>query len=102
MAPTLLSQVTTDLTISDVLGYYKNFTGVALSDIQFHLLPVISGRSMNGLSVLSVKRYPTADLLNESFRPYMDPVPAEKLQVIELVKDYGYTSSKTQSSNELN
>ena len=46
-------------------------------------------------------RYPTADLLNDTFRPYMEPVPAEKLQVIELVKDYNYTPSNAQSSKEL-
>lgn len=90
LAPTMIKEVTTDLTLAEMLGYYNNLMGVDKDkDINFHLLPVIGG-THNGLSVLSIKKYPTADLLNEFFRPYSQSVPAEELGVIELNKNYKY------------
>lgn len=91
LAPTLIKEVTTDLTIGEMLGYYNQLVKVDKDqDINFHLLPVIGG-THNGLSVLSIKKYPTADLLNQHFRPYSDPVSAEELGIIELNKNYEYT-----------
>ncbi|MEG0693325.1 MAG: LCP family protein [Oscillospiraceae bacterium] len=93
LAPTLIKEVTTDLTLGQMLGYYNNLMKVDKNkDINFHVLPVISG-SHDGLSVLSIKKYPTADLLNEHFRPYSKPVPAEELGIIELNKNYEYIPS---------
>ncbi len=92
LASSLISQVTTDLTLNDILGYYQELMKVDLSEIHFHLLPV-TGTMVNGQSVLSIKRYPTADLLNEDFRIFQSPVPAESLGIIELVKDYEYSSA---------
>ncbi|MFZ2537819.1 MAG: LCP family protein [Oscillospiraceae bacterium] len=91
LAPTLIKEVTTDLTISQMLGYYDHLMKVDKNkDINFHLLPVIGG-THNGLSVLSIKKFPTADLLNEHFRPYSKPVLADELGIIELNKNYEYT-----------
>lgn len=91
LVPTLLSDVTTDLTINNVLGYYKEVMDVDTTNgINFHMLPITEARS-NGLSFLSVKRLPTADLLNQYFRPYTPDVLAEDLYgIIELVSDYPY------------
>ena len=94
MAPSLIQYITTDLTLAQMLGYYNSIDGLDLNNINFHTLPVV-GTMYNGLSVQSIKRYPTADLLNEYFRPYQNAVPAEGLDVIEIVKDYEYTPSNT-------
>lgn len=98
LAPTLFSQVTTDMSIGDMLGYYKELVKLDMSQIRFHTLPVI-GAAYGSYSVVSIKKYPAADLLNEYFRPYSDPVPAEKLGVIELNTNYDYTpgASSTQT-----
>lgn len=100
LAPVIIGDITTDLTVSDLLGFYQNFTQVSPSDIRFHLLPVVGATSNQGLSVLSIKRYPTADLLNGYFRPYMSPVAAEDLGIIELVKDYDGASSSYNTERE--
>ena len=93
LAPTLMQEVTTDLTLGQMLGYYNDLMKVDKNNaINFHLLPVIEA-SFDGLSVLSIKKYPTADLLNEHFRPYSDPVSAQQLGIIELNQNYEYTSS---------
>lgn len=99
LAATLISEVTTDFTLSDVLSLYQEVLGVERENIRFHLLPN-AGAMVNGQSVLSIKRYPAADLLNEYFRPYQDPVKAEELAVIELVKDYEYTPSSEAATSE--
>ncbi len=91
LAPTLIKEVTTDLTIAQMLGYYNQLMKLDKSnDINFHVLPVIGG-THNGLSVLSIKKLPTADLLNEHFRPYSDAISADELGIIELNKNYEYT-----------
>jgi len=99
LAATLLPEVTTDFTLSDVLGLYQDMLEVDRENIRFHMLPN-AGAMINGQSVLSIERYPAADMLNEYFRPYQAPVPAENLAVIELVSDYAYTPPDTASSQE--
>ena len=90
LAPTLLNYVSTDLNLADMLGCYNDLMKLSPSDIRFHLLPVAGAEGNTKLSIL---RRPTADLLNAHFRPYLSPVSAEQLDVIELVKDYEYSSA---------
>ncbi len=83
MAPTLIKEVTTDLTLGELLGYYNELMKVDMSNISFHILPTNSAWK-NGLAMQSIQREQTADLLNAYFRPYSDPVPAEELGILEL------------------
>lgn len=96
LAPTLINEVTTDLTPAQMLGYYGKLTELdTQNDITFHMLPVI-GATHDGLSVLSIKKYPTADMLNEYFRPYTNSVSADNLGIIELNKDYKYPEEQSE------
>lgn len=90
LAPSLIKDVTTDLTLGEMLGYYNKLLEVdRVNDINFHVVPITG--AMNGsYSVVSIKKYPTADLLNEHFRPYTPEVGVEDLGIIELVKNYDY------------
>ena len=99
LLPTLMNDITTDMTIGEMIGFYNNLTNVDKTNgINFHVLPVISA-ARNGLSMQSIKKYPTADLLNEYFRPHTDPVPAEELGILELNTNYEYTSSSASSDS---
>ncbi|WMJ23677.1 LCP family protein [Paludicola sp. MB14-C6] len=96
LAPTLMKQVTTDLTLADMMGYYTKLMSVDKnSAIRFHSLPVTGGHTR---SVLIPKRQETADILNEHFRPYSPKVPAEKLGIYELDSSSRSITSNQQSS----
>ncbi|MEG1027857.1 MAG: LCP family protein, partial [Oscillospiraceae bacterium] len=87
-----IKYLTTDLTLKNILDYYNAFTKLdGVNSINFHSLPIAGAR---GGSVLSVKAKPTADILNEYFRPYMPKVPYDDLGVIELVTNYEYQSQE--------
>lgn len=93
LAPILMKEITTDLTLADMLGFYSKLMNVDKDNgIRFHQLPVVSGYSR---SVLIPKRQETADILNEYFRPYTEKVPADKLGIYELG-----TSSRTATSSK--
>ncbi|WMJ22833.1 LCP family protein [Paludicola sp. MB14-C6] len=83
LAPTMIKQVTTDFTLSQLLDLYDKVMDGAKDNIKFHDMPIKSAQ-LNGLSMISLKKAETADLLNTYFRPHENPVPAEKLGIIEL------------------
>lgn len=89
LIPTIFTDVTTDLTANEVIGFYKHLVKVDRNNsINFHMVPFVGAR---GNSVLSIKKLPTADMLNEYFRPYTPDVPATDLYgIIELITDYAY------------
>lgn len=84
LATKVITYVTSDMTLGEMLGYYKKVTEVDRnSGINFYTVPILSAMN-NGHSVLSIKRYETGDLLNSYFRPYSPKVDAEDLALIEL------------------
>lgn len=89
LIPTMLKNLTTDLTASEIISFYKELSEVNVDGgIKFHMVPFVGAR---GNAFVSVKKLPTADLLNESFRPYTPDVSADDLYgIIELVTDYEY------------
>lgn len=99
LAPTLITNITTDMNISEILGFFNNLISVEKSKINFHTLPVTGGM-YKGLSVLAINRQETADLLNEYFRPHSEPVSAEKLGILDLVFDAPKVSSTSSESVE--
>lgn len=91
LATTLIDEVTTDLTLAQMLSYYQDFTKVNKDNgINFHVLPTTSAKNKD-LFVFSIMKYPAADMLNTFFRPYTEDVSADELNVFELVTDYEYT-----------
>lgn len=90
LAPSLIKEVTTDLTLNEALGFYEKLIEVdRTAGIKFFTVETASA-DKNGLSVQSIKEKQLADLLNEYFRPYSEKVSAEGLSVIELITDYEY------------
>lgn len=96
LIPSILSELTTDLSINDVLGFYEEILSVDYTQgITFHDLPVV-GLMYNGLSVLAIKQEETAELFNEYFRPYQDDVEAKDLGIIDILnKNTSYNSTNT-------
>ena len=88
MVPTLIQKVKTDLTAAQIIDLATQVQGVQKSDVVFHSIPGSFGmyRVSSGqrLSVFSMNKEKTAQLLNEYFRPYSDDVPAEELGIIQI------------------
>ncbi|MEG0803665.1 MAG: hypothetical protein RSF90_01780, partial [Pygmaiobacter sp.] len=57
--------------------------GVPSENILMFKLPCEACR-WNGLSLVSVHRDATAEMLNTYFRPYSEPVPSDMLTMVEL------------------
>lgn len=83
LAPTMINQVKTDLTLSQLISMYGDVMDGAKDNIVFHDMPVKSA-SRNGLSMLALQPEETAALLNEFFRPYSEPVQAESLEFFDV------------------
>jgi len=83
LAPTMINQVKTDFTLSQLISMYGDVMEGAKDNIVFHDMPVESA-SKNGLSLLAIKPEETATLLNEFFRPFSDAIPAENLELSNL------------------
>lgn len=77
------SNITTDLTLAEVIEYYGGIKDIDADSIEF-FTPEGNGVMHEGYSVYTLDAKKTADLLNEHFRPYSDSVPAEELNIIEL------------------
>lgn len=81
MTPTLLKYVTTDLTPAQMMGFMGVVNGLSMDNVVMHLLP---GEGIPpSRANYSVHLQATADLLNQNFRPYSDPVPASQLKCVE-------------------
>lgn len=82
LAPTLVKEITTDLTLGDMLGYYNKLLDVdKTNNINFYTVPVLKGGSYRGNSVVLLDKEKTAELLNQYFRPYTKKVSAEELGI---------------------
>ncbi len=80
MVPTLVGMVGTDMTPNTILEFAKMAQGLEKSNIIFHSLPGKYG-SYDGYSVFSMNAEKTAELLNQYFRPYSDPVAVSELGI---------------------
>ncbi len=74
--------ITTDMSIAQMLNVAKIVKDFDMANMNFHLLPGES--TMHGLSVYSVHKQATADLLNKYFREEGEIVTAEELNCVEL------------------
>ncbi len=90
LVPTVMEEVTTDLNVRTVLSLIEVVMDIEMDDIHFYTVPGEGCTAPNGQSVWSVHLEPLTELLNESFRPFDDPVPAEELNLIELQNTTDY------------
>lgn len=82
LAPTLINEITTDLTLGEMLGYYNKLMDVdKASGINFYTAPISGGGKYRGNSVVILDKQKTADLLNEHFRPYTKKVSADEIGI---------------------
>ncbi len=88
MLPTLIQNVTTDMSLAELLDLAKEAQSLKKSNIVFHSSPGASDyyqvSSGQKLSVFSMNKELTANILNQYFRPYSDPVPAVELGIIQV------------------
>lgn len=85
LAPKIVKEITTDLTLAEMLGYYNKVTEVDRNTaINFYTAPVSGGGSYRGNSVVLLDAEECAALLNEHFRPYTRKIPAEELGIVTL------------------
>ena len=88
MVPTLLRYFSTDLTPSQLLGFMDKVDDLSMDDMVMYLLP---GEGIPpSYANYSVHLEATANLLNEKFRPYSSPVPAQELECIEMSNTSSY------------
>lgn len=90
LVPTVMDEVTTDLNVRTVLSLIEVVMNIEVDDIHFYTVPGEGCTASNGQSVWSVHLEPLAELLNENFRPFDDPVPAAELNLVELQNTTDY------------
>lgn len=91
-ATSIYDQVSTDMKLVDILAFAKTAQNLKVENIKFHAVPGQSGSySVNGrkpLSYYSIHKQEYADLINQYFMPYSDPVTPESLMIDELHTTY--------------
>lgn len=91
-ATSIYDQVSTDMKLVDILAFAKTAQNLKVENIKFHAVPGQSGSySVNGrkpLSYYSIHKQEYADLINQYFMPYSDPITPESLMIDELHTTY--------------
>ena len=100
LIPTLMQEVTTDLTVNDVLTLAPRVLSLDTSSMAFHMVPG-EGTMAGSYSVWSVHKQVLADLLNQYFRPFSDPVPVEELNIQEIANTTDYYDDNDTTVNDL-
>ena len=81
--PAYIQYVKTDINLAKMCSLASKVIKVPSEDILMFTVPG-EACTVNGQSVYTVHLEATADILNEYFRPYSDPVSADQLGLIEL------------------
>lgn len=107
IASQCISMVTTDMTVSDMVGYYNDVLQIGKDNVGFTRVP---GEGINDWgptrqSVWGVDTVELAEILNEYFRPNSEEVPASELGFLdyrdmESTTSYSYSGSGTTSSGD--
>lgn len=89
-------EFTTNMTLGEMKDFMSLASNLTTESVFVHTLPTQlvdtygDENPRYGQSILSMWKQESADMLNEFFRPYSDPVDASELGIIELVHDSGY------------
>lgn len=101
LVPILMKEVTTDLNVGTVLSLVQDVLDISTDEIAFYTLPGEGATAYNGQSVWTVHKEVLAEILNENFRPYSDPIPAEKLRIQELKNSTDYYDDDNHTVTDL-
>ncbi|MBQ9941079.1 MAG: LCP family protein [Clostridia bacterium] len=85
---TCLEYTTTNLSITDVLGYAKILLGVKLNSIKFYTCPGEAYRASSGAWYYSLYMNENLELINAYFNDYDRQVTPEDVTLHEIVRDY--------------
>ncbi|HIV87927.1 MAG TPA: LCP family protein [Candidatus Pygmaiobacter gallistercoris] len=83
LIPTYIKYVKTDINLAKMYSLANKVVKVPSENILMFTMPG-EGCTVNKQSVFSTHLEATAEILNEYFRPYSDPVSADQLGLIEL------------------
>lgn len=76
-----MNNITTDLTLAKVIGYYGSVSNMTIDNIHFYTLEG-TGVMYKGYAVYCLDKEKTAALLNEHFRPAGSTVDAKDLKIV--------------------
>lgn len=96
LATTMYSEVTTDLSLKEILAYVNLAMGMDFDNIYTEIVPG-NGVMHNSFAVYGIDAEETADILNEHFRPYSDKVDAEDLEIAEVINPPAVSSQPVYS-----
>ena len=94
-----MNNITTDLTIAQVLGFYGSVSSIKAENIHFYALEG-SGVMYKGYAVYCLDKQKAADLLNTYFRSAGNQVPAKDLKIIEVKADPAMTGEQAAAKDE--
>jgi len=100
LAPIAFQEISTDLTVKQMLEIGLKVLKLDSDKISFHLVPGEACYA-NGFSVWSVHKDELAAILNDYFRPFSDPIPAEDLNVIEVQHTIDHFDDMSTNAGEL-
>lgn len=100
LAPTLMTNVTTDMNVKTILTFAQRAMDLDMDSIEFHMVPG-EGATINGYSVWTVHKEVLAQTLNENFRPFSDPVPASELNLTEVRNTTDYYDNNDVTVDDL-
>ncbi|WP_040197495.1 LCP family protein [Candidatus Soleaferrea massiliensis] len=78
---------TTDMSVGEMIGYAGDLFGIDVDEMESVTLPG-AGDMHEGVAVYELFPEETAEILNKSFRPYSDPVPADELNIAQIPGNY--------------
>lgn len=88
IATNCYSEVSTDMTIGEILGYAEAVQGIDMENMGIYAVPG-QFATYNKLSMWSPHKDEYIEIFNEHFNPYGLPITADDIQMIELHKKLG-------------
>lgn len=85
---TCLDYTTTNLTLTDIIGYVKIFLDMDLGNIKFYTAPGEAYRTSSGAWYYSLYMDETLEIINEHFNDYERTVTADDVTLRQVVKNY--------------
>ena len=98
--PKIMPYITSDMSASYMLGVADRAYNVKMQDIKIF---AASGEQImyKKVSMYSIHKYVVYKMLNDYFRPYEAPVPADELDINELVKRADYSKEYDNITDDL-
>lgn len=85
VVPQIYKDISSDMSVADVIGFAKMMLSVDMESIRIHMVPG-EGIMYHGQSVWAIHVNETAELLNTYFRPEDENISVEELGLIDIGK----------------